>query len=42
MLTVSSIGHVDIRVREIARSRDFYVGKLGFAESGAIARLKQN
>lgn len=32
MLTVTSIGHVAIRVKEIGRSLDFYVGKLGFKE----------
>jgi lactoylglutathione lyase len=32
MLTVSAIGHVAIRVKDIARTLDFYVGKLGFAE----------
>lgn len=32
MLTVSSVGHVAIRVRDVERALDFYVGKLGFAE----------
>ena len=32
MLTVNSIGHVAIRVKEIERTLDFYVNKLGFAE----------
>lgn len=32
MLTVSAIAHVAIRVKDIARTLDFYVGKLGFAE----------
>jgi lactoylglutathione lyase len=32
MLTVSSIGHVAIRVKDIAASLEFYVGKLGFQE----------
>lgn len=32
MLTVSSIGHVAIRVKDIDRTLDFYVGKLGFKE----------
>lgn len=32
MLTVSSVGHVAIRVRDVERTLDFYVGKLGFAE----------
>jgi lactoylglutathione lyase len=32
MLTVSSIAHVAIRVKDITRTLDFYVGKLGFRE----------
>jgi lactoylglutathione lyase len=32
LLTVSSIGHVAIRVVEIGRTLDFYVNKLGFQE----------
>jgi Lactoylglutathione lyase and related lyases len=32
MLTVSSITHVAIRVRDIARTLDFYINKLGFSE----------
>ena len=32
MLTIRSIGHVAIRVKDIDRSLDFYVNKLGFAE----------
>ena len=32
MLTVSSIAHVAIRVKDIAPSLDFYQNKLGFAE----------
>ena len=32
MLTVSSIAHVAIRVKDIARTLDFYVNKLGFGE----------
>ena len=32
MLTVSAITHVAIRVKEIGRTLDFYVNKLGFAE----------
>ena len=32
MLTVSSIAHVAIRVKDIASIRDFYCNKLGFAE----------
>ena len=38
MLTVSSIGHVAIRVKEIERTLDFYVNKLGFAEMMRIDR----
>lgn len=38
MLTVSSIGHVAIRVKEIGRTLDFYVGKLGFKEMMRIDR----
>ena len=32
MLTVSSITHIAIRVKDISRTLDFYVNKLGFAE----------
>lgn len=32
MLTVTSIGHVAIRVKDIDRSLDFYVNRLGFRE----------
>ena len=32
MLTVSSIAHVALRVKDLDRSLDFYVNKLGFAE----------
>jgi lactoylglutathione lyase len=32
MLTVSSITHVAIRVREVDRTLDFYINKLGFSE----------
>ena len=39
MKGISSIGHVAIRVKEIDRSLNFYVGKLGFSE---MFRLEQN
>jgi lactoylglutathione lyase len=32
MLTVSSIAHVAIRVKDVERTLDFYVNKLGFSE----------
>ena len=32
MKGIKSIGHVAIRVKDIGRSLDFYVKKLGFAE----------
>lgn len=32
MLTVSSITHVAIRVKDIDRTLDFYINKLGFSE----------
>ncbi|WP_037088358.1 VOC family protein [Neorhizobium vignae] len=32
MLTVSSIAHVAIRVKDIDRTLDFYINKLGFSE----------
>lgn len=32
MLTVSSITHVAIRVKDVDRTLDFYINKLGFAE----------
>jgi len=32
MLTVSSIAHVAIRVKDIDRTLAFYIGKLGFSE----------
>ena len=38
MLTVSSIGHVAIRVRDVERTLDFYVNKLGFAEMLRLER----
>ncbi len=38
MLTVSSIAHVAIRVKDIARTLDFYTNKLGFAEMMRLDR----
>jgi lactoylglutathione lyase len=38
MLTISSIGHVAIRVKDIEPTLDFYVGKLGFKEMMRIDR----
>ena len=38
MLTVSSIGHVAIRVKDVPRSLDFYVGKLGLREMMRLDR----
>lgn len=38
MLTVGSIGHVAIRVKEIGRTLDFYVDKLGFTEMLRLER----
>jgi lactoylglutathione lyase len=38
MLTVSSIAHVAIRVKDIDRSIAFYVGKLGFQEMMRLDR----
>ena len=38
MLTVSSIAHVAIRVKDIDRSLDFYVRKLGFKEMMRLDR----
>lgn len=38
MLTVDSIGHVAIRVKEIGRTLDFYTGRLGFKEMMRIDR----
>ena len=32
MLTVSAISHVALRVKDLQRSLDFYIGKLGFEE----------
>ena len=39
MLTVSSIAHVAIRVKDVSRTLDFYVGKLGMRE---IMRLDRD
>jgi lactoylglutathione lyase len=38
MLTVSSIGHVALRVKDIGPSLDFYVNKLGFKEMMRLER----
>jgi lactoylglutathione lyase len=38
MLTVSSIAHVAIRVKDVDRSLDFYVGKLGMREMMRLDR----
>jgi lactoylglutathione lyase len=38
MLTVSCITHIAIRVKDVARSLDFYVGKLGFKEMLRLER----
>ena len=38
MLTVSSIAHVAIRVKDIPRTLDFYVGKLGMREMMRLDR----
>jgi len=38
MLTVSSIAHIAIRVKDIDRALDFYVTKLGFAEMLRLER----
>ena len=38
MLTVASITHVAIRVKDVARTLEFYVGKLGFAEMMRLDR----
>lgn len=32
MLTVTCISHVALRVKDLQRSLDFYIGKLGFEE----------
>lgn len=39
MKGITSIGHIAIRVKDIDRSLDFFVGKLGFTE---MFRLEQN
>jgi lactoylglutathione lyase len=38
MLTVSAISHVALRVKNIERSLDFYVAKLGFKEMFRLER----
>ena len=38
MLTVSSIAHVAIRVRDVSRTLDFYVGRLGMREMMRLDR----
>ena len=38
MLTVSSIAHVAIRVKDVERTLDFYVGKLGMREMMRLDR----
>jgi lactoylglutathione lyase len=38
MKSIVAIGHVAIRVRNIERTLDFYVGKLGFAEMMRLDR----
>lgn len=38
MRTLVGIGHVAIRVKDIARTLDFYVGKLGFQEMFRLDR----
>lgn len=38
MLTVSCIAHVAIRVKDVAPTLDFYVGRLGFEEMMRIDR----
>lgn len=38
MLTVASLAHVAIRVKNMQRSLDFYVGKLGFEEMMRLDR----
>ncbi len=38
MKTVTALAHVAIRVKNVDRSLDFYVGKLGFAEMMRIHR----
>lgn len=38
MLTVTSIAHVAIRVKDVERTLDFYIKKLGFAEMLRLER----
>lgn len=38
MQAIVGIGHVAIRVRDVARTLDFYVGKLGFEEMFRLDR----
>ena len=38
MLTVSSVGHIAIRVKDIDATLDFYVSKLGFQEMMRLDR----
>ena len=38
MLTVSSIAHVAIRVKDVERTLDFYINRLGFAEMLRLER----
>jgi lactoylglutathione lyase len=38
VLTISSIGHVAIRVKDADRTLDFYINKLGFAEMMRLER----
>ncbi len=38
MLTISSIAHVAIRVKDVAQTLDFYVGKLGMSEMMRLDR----
>jgi lactoylglutathione lyase len=38
MQAIVGIGHIAIRVKDVARSLDFYVGKLGFAEMFRLER----
>jgi lactoylglutathione lyase len=38
MLTVSSIAHVAIRVQDVSRTLDFYVGRLGMREMMRLDR----
>ena len=38
MKSITGIGHVAIRVKDIGRTLDFYVGKLGFSEMMRLDR----